>query len=64
MASRIGAADHRTDRGADDDIGENAVGNQRPDDADMGKSARRSTPQCQPDHRPPYAAEPHFIAAV
>ena len=64
MARRIGAADHRADRGADHDIGHDAVGNQRPDDADMGKSARRAAAERKPDHRPPDAAEPHLVAAV
>src|SRR5207302_6965575 len=40
MAGGIGAAHHRADRGADHDIGDDAVGDQRPDDADMGETAR------------------------
>ena len=64
MSRRIGAADHRADRGADHDIGDDAVGDQRPDDADMGKSARGAAAQRQPDHRPPDAAEPDLVVAV
>jgi hypothetical protein len=40
------------------------MGNQGPDDADMGESARGAAAQRQPDHRPPDAAEPHLVAAV
>ena len=64
MARRIGAADHRADRGADHDIGHDAVRDQRPDDADMGKSARGAAAERQPDHRPPDAAEPYLVAAI
>ena len=64
MARRIGAADHRADRGADHDIGNDAMGNQGTDNADMGKSARRAAAQRQPDHRPPDAAEPDLVGAV
>ena len=64
MAGGIGAADHGADRGADHDIGHDAVGDQRPDDADMGETARGAAAQRQPDHRPPDAAEPYFVAAV
>jgi hypothetical protein len=53
MSGRKGPADHGPDRGADDDIGDDAVGNQRLDDADMGKAARRSTTERKSDHRPP-----------
>ena len=64
MARRIGAADHRADRGSDHDIGHDTMGDQRPDDADMGKSARRAAAECQPDHRPPDAAQPHLVTAI
>jgi hypothetical protein len=40
------------------------MGDQRPDDADMGKSARRAAAECQPDHRPPDAAQPHPVTAI
>ncbi len=40
------------------------MGNQRPDNADMGKSARGAAAQRQPDHRPPDAAKTHLVAAV
>ena len=59
----IGAADHRADRGADHDIGNDAVGDQGPEDADMGKSARGAAAQRQPDHRPPDAAQPDLVGA-
>ena len=64
MAGRIGAADHGADRGADHDVGNDAMGDQRPDDADMGKSARGAAAQRQPDHRPPDAAQTDLVAAV
>ena len=60
----VGAANHRADRGADHDVGDDAMGNQRPDDADMGKSARGAAAERQPDYRPPDAAEPHLVTAV
>src|SRR5476649_623915 len=64
MPRRIGAADHRADRGADHHIGNDAMGNQRPDDADMGKSARGAAAQREANHRPPDAAEPYLVAAT
>ena len=64
MSGGIGAADHGADRGADHDIGNDAVGDQRPDDADMGKAARGAAAQRQPDHRPADAAEPYLVVAV
>jgi len=64
MPCGIGAANHRADRGADHDIGNNAMGNQGPDDADMGKSARGAAAQCQPDHRPPDTTQAYLVAAV
>ena len=64
LSRGIGAADHSSDRGADHHIGDDAVGNQCPDDADMGKSARGAAAQHQPDHRPPDAAEADLVAAV
>src|ERR1700694_1066900 len=64
MPGRIGAANHRADRSADHDIGDDAMGNQRPHDPDMGKSTRGAAAQRQPDHRPPDAAKPYLVAAV
>src|SRR5258707_9936637 len=64
MSRGIGAADHRADRGADHDVGDDPMGNQGPDDADMGKPARRAAAQCQSDYRPPDAAKAHLVAAV
>jgi hypothetical protein len=64
MPRRIGSADHRADRGADHHIGNDAVGNQRTDDADMGKSARGAAAQRKTDHRPPDAAEADLVVAV
>ena len=43
------AADDDPDRGADDDIGLDAVGDEGADDADMGKSARAAAAERKPD---------------
>jgi hypothetical protein len=64
LARRIGAADDRADRRADHDIGDDAMLNQCPDNADMGKSARGAAAQRQPDHRPPGAAKSLSTAAI
>src|SRR6202022_2065928 len=64
MSGRIGAADHRADRGADHHIGDDAMGNQRPDDAYVGKPARGAAAQRQPDHRPPDAAKSYLVAVI
>jgi hypothetical protein len=61
LASRMSAANHRADRSADDDVRNNAMRNQGPDDADMGKSACGSAAKGQPDHRPPDAAKTHLV---
>ena len=61
MSRGIGAADHSPDRGADHHIGDDAVRHQRPDNADVGKSARSAAAQGQPDHRPPGAAEANLV---
>ena len=50
--------------GADDDIGHNAMGDQRFDDPDMGKAACGATAERQADHRPPRRAEPDLVGAV
>src|SRR6185437_433958 len=64
MTRRIGAADHRADRGADHDVGHDAARHQRLDDADMGKAARGAAAERQPDHRPPDAAKPDLVGSV
>ena len=64
MSGGIGAADHGADRRSHHDIGNDAVGHQRPDDADMGKAACGAAAQRQPDHRPADTAQPHLVAAV
>ena len=64
MPRGIGAANDRADRGADHDIGDDAVGDQRPDDADMGKSAGSAATQSKPNHRPPDAAETDLVTAI
>src|SRR5438045_2677816 len=64
MARGIGAADHRADRGTDHDVGDNAVRNQRPHDADMGKAACRAAAQCQTDHRAPLGAEANLVVLL
>jgi hypothetical protein len=40
------------------------VGNQGFDDPDMGESARGAATECEPDYRPPNAAEPYLVTAV
>ena len=40
------------------------MGDQGPDNADMGKSPRGPAAERQPDHRPPDAAEPHLVTVV
>ena len=50
--------------GPDHDIGRDAVRGQSPDDADMGKTARRAAAERQPDHRPPERAKTHLVVAV
>jgi hypothetical protein len=64
MPRGIGAANHRADRGADHDIGDDAVCNQGTHDADMGKSAGGTAAQRQTDHRPPNAAKPDLVAGI
>src|SRR5271170_6647647 len=54
MTGRVGAANDGANRGADHDIRNDAICDQRPDDADMGKAARRTTAEREPDNRPPY----------
>ena len=61
MARRISTADHRADRGADHDVGNDAMRKQGPDNTDMGKSACGAAAQGQPDHRPPDAAKTHLV---
>src|SRR5450631_2898142 len=64
MPRGIGAANDRADRGADHDVGHDTVGNQGPDDADMGESARCAAAQREPDDWPPDAPETHLVAVV
>ncbi len=45
----VAAADQRAHRGADDDVGLDAVGLQRPHHADMGKAARRAAAEHKSD---------------
>ena len=47
----IAAADHGADRGADDDVGHDAVRDQGAHDADMGKAARGAAAERQTDGR-------------
>ncbi len=51
LAGGVAAADHGADRGADDDIGHDAVSGQRAHDADMGKAARGAAAERQADGR-------------
>src|SRR5882724_2235894 len=55
MPRGIGAADY---------IGDDAVRDQRPDNADMGKSTGSAATQGEPDHRPPDAAETYLVTAI
>ena len=64
MPGGVGPADHGADRCADHDVGNDAVGDQGADDADMGEPARGAAAQRQPDHRPADTAEPDLVAAV
>ena len=64
MPSRIGTADDRANRGADHDIGDDAMGNEGAENADMGKSARGAAAQRQPDDRPPDTAKAHLVMVV
>src|SRR6202163_4710510 len=64
MPCGIGAANDRADRGPDHHVGDDAVGDQCPDDADMGKSAGGATAQREADHRPPDTPETPLVATV
>ena len=64
MSGCIGTADHGADRRSDHDIRNDAVGDQRPDDADMGEAARGAAAQRQPDHGTADRAQPHLVATV
>ena len=48
-ACGLAAADHGADRGADDDVGLDAVGEQGAEHADMGKAARAAAAERKPD---------------
>ena len=50
-AGGVAAADHGADRGADDDVGLDAVREQRAEHADMGKAARAAAAERKPDGR-------------
>jgi hypothetical protein len=45
-------------------MGHDPIGKQRPENADMGKSARRATTQGKSDHRPSNAAKSDFSVAI
>jgi hypothetical protein len=51
MAGNEAAASDRTDRGADDDIGHDAVRHEHAKNADMGESARGAAAKCETDTR-------------
>ena len=51
-AGGMTAADHGADRGADDDVRDDAFARAGSDHADMGKSARGAAAERQPDRRP------------
>ena len=48
-SGRVGAADDRADRRAGDDVGLEARGDQRAQDADMRPTARAAAAQCHSD---------------
>src|SRR6516164_9294982 len=62
MSGRERTANHRANRGADHDIGNDAVGAQRPQDADMSEAARRPAAEGDADHWPPDTTQADFIA--
>ena len=62
MSGRERTANHRANRGADHDIGNDAVGSQRPQDADMSEAARRPAAEGDADHWPPDTTQADFIA--
>ncbi len=64
VSGGIGAADHCADRRSDHDVRDDAVGEQRSENADMGKSARSSAAQRKADDRPPDAAKSDLSIAV
>src|SRR5260370_23003092 len=64
MPRGIGAADYRADRGAHHDIGDDAVRDQPPHDADMGKSAGSAATQGEPNHRPANDADTHLVTPI
>ena len=52
LAVRIATADQRAHRGADDDVGKDAVLAEGMDDADVGEAARRAAAEDEPDRWP------------
>ncbi len=52
LVGGVAAADHGADRGADDDVRHDAVGDERAHHADMGKAARSAAAERQADDRP------------
>src|SRR6185437_6905156 len=51
LARGVATANHRADRGADNDVRYNAVRGQRPQHTDMRKAARSAAAECEPDAR-------------
>ena len=64
MPGRVGATDHAADGGAHHHVGPDAVGDQRLQDADMGKPAGGAAAQRNTDDRLADAAEPDLAAVI
>src|SRR6185437_16285284 len=64
MAGSVSAADDGADRGADHDVRHDVVGEQGPQDADMGKAPRRAAAEREADDRPADAAKADFLAGI
>jgi hypothetical protein len=45
-------------------MGDDAVGDQRAQDADMGESARRAAAERKADHRPPDAIQAYGVTTI
>src|SRR6185437_6255619 len=61
MAGRIGAADHRADRCADNNVRDDAMGEQDSENTDMGQAARGAAAEREPDHRAPNRPKPDLL---
>src|SRR6201987_4138572 len=64
MAGRIRSTNHRADRGADHDIGHDALGQKRADHPDMGKATGSPAAERKANHRLSDAAEANLFAGL